>query len=60
VPSDQLAIRLPRATDNVELLVEPYGIWEVDEVSDDGKTLYLIDGPGTIICDYTQVRIKPK
>ena len=52
-----IGCRLPRPTDNVELLEYPYGKWEVDAVSDDGETLYLVDGCGTIICRYTQVRL---
>lgn len=49
---------MPRVLDIVYLLVSPFGVYEVDQVSDDGKTLYLADSCGTIICDYTQVRIK--
>lgn len=55
-----LAAVLPRPTDNVELLVDPFGKYEVDVVSDDGKTLYLVDNCGTIICDYKQVRLLKK
>jgi hypothetical protein len=51
---------LPRPTNNVELLEPPYGKWEVDAVSDDGETLYLVDSCGTIICHYTQVRLLSK
>lgn len=52
-----LRCRLPRVTENVELLEPPYGKWEVEAVSDGGETLYLVQDSGTFICHYTQVRI---
>jgi len=47
-------------TQNVELLESPHGTWEVDAVADDNNTVYIISGPGTILCTGSQLRILPK
>ncbi len=45
-----------KPTNVVELLVDPYGTYEVDATDEETATVYLVDSCGTIICNESQVR----
>ena len=46
--------RFFRIGSQVELLIYPYGIWEIDDYLDE-KTLILVDGAGTVFVDIDKV-----
>lgn len=45
-------------TQNANLLVFPFGTWEIEAINEKTQDVYIINGPGTLICNGDQLRIQ--